>query len=86
MRAGVVVSGVLGLGTVLVFVAAAVVSAMFPNGTTVAAGWNSRVVWNGGVMEKGGGFVNGGIEVPPPPIIGDLDVEEGVPVEAPVEP
>ena len=53
MRAGVIVSGVLGLGTVLVFGAAALASAMFPNGATVAAGWNGATVaagWNGGMV------------------------------------
>ncbi|MDP2350390.1 MAG: hypothetical protein Q8M74_04450, partial [Chloroflexota bacterium] len=66
MRAGVVVSGVLGLGTVLVFAAAALVSAMFPNGATVAAGWNGGVVWG-----KGGGFVNAiAVPAPPPMVVG----------------
>lgn len=50
MRAGVIVSGVLGLGTVLVFGAAALASAMFPNGATVAAGWNGGQVWGGDGM------------------------------------
>ncbi len=45
MRAGIIVTGVLGLGTALVFVAAALVSLAFPNGSTVAAGWNGGVVW-----------------------------------------
>ncbi len=78
MRAGVVVSGVLGLGTVLVFGAAALVSAMFPNGTTVAAQWNGGVVWG-----KGGGFVDGGIAIPgrEPMIVG----AEGGMIEAPAE-
>ena len=38
MRAGFIVTGVLGIGTVLVFGAAALVSLAFPNGATVAAG------------------------------------------------
>jgi hypothetical protein len=79
MRAGVIVSGVLGLGTVLVFGAAALVSAMFPNGATVAAGWNGGVVWG----RDGGQFVNGGIAVPAPP---PMDViVEGVPAAAPAK-
>ncbi len=45
MRAGFIVSGVLGLGTVLVFAAAALVSLAFPNGATVSAGWNGGQVW-----------------------------------------
>lgn len=78
MRAGVMVSGVLGLGTVLVFGAAAIASAMFPNGTTVAAGWNGGVVWG-----KGGGFVNGNIAVPaPPPMV--VGAEGGM-IEFPAE-
>jgi hypothetical protein len=43
-----IVSGVLGLGTVLVFGAAMLASALFPNGGTVSTGWNQ---WGG--MEKG---------------------------------
>lgn len=78
MRAGVIVSGVLGFGTVLVFGAAALVSAMFPNGTAVAAGWNGGVVWG-----KGGGFANGGIEDQAPAPM-DVLVQD-VTVETPVE-
>jgi hypothetical protein len=77
MRAGVIVSGVLGLGTVLVFGAAALVSAMFPNGATVAASWNGGMVWG-----KDSGFVNA-IAVPAPQPIDVL--VEGVPVEAPAD-
>ena len=47
MRAGFIVTGVLGIGTALVFAAAALVSLAFPNGSTVAAGWN------GGPWSKG---------------------------------
>jgi hypothetical protein len=45
MRA-LVVTAVLGIGTALVFGAAALTATLFPNGTTVAAGWN------GGWMTK----------------------------------
>jgi hypothetical protein len=45
MRAGFIVTGVLGIGTALVFAAAALVSLAFPNGATVAAGWNGGAVW-----------------------------------------
>ena len=38
MRSGLVVTGVLGLGTGLVFAAAAVAAALFPNGAMVARG------------------------------------------------
>jgi hypothetical protein len=50
MRAGAIVTGVLGVGTVLVFAAAALVSTLFPNGTTVAAGWNGGMDWGKGGM------------------------------------
>ena len=40
MRAGLIVSGVLGLGTALTFGAAALVASAFPNGTSIAAGSN----------------------------------------------
>ena len=73
MRAGVIVSGVLGLGTVLVFGAAALVSAMFPNGATVAAGWNGG--WNGGQV-----WAKDGMAVPmPAPALGT----EGGTIELP---
>jgi hypothetical protein len=42
-----IVSGTLGLGTALVFAAAVLASALFPNGGTVQVGWN------GGGWEKG---------------------------------
>jgi hypothetical protein len=54
MRAGLIVSGVLGIGTILVFGAAALFSLVFPNGTNVSAGWN------------GGGWGKGGMAVPEP--------------------
>jgi len=56
MRAGFIVTGVLGIGTILVFGAAALVSLAFPNGATVAAGWNG-----GGVV-----WAKGGVAVPAP--------------------
>ncbi len=61
MRPGFVVSGALGIGTVLVFGAAALVSTLFPNGTTVAAGWNGGMVWT-----REQAFVEGGVAVPVP--------------------
>ena len=81
MRAGLLVSGVLGVGTALVFAAAALTAALFPNGTIV------RTQWNGGgpcfdcggwglpapvpapFPMRGGGFVEGGVSV---------DVQAGV--------
>jgi len=67
MRAGFIVTGVLGAGTILVFVTAALVAMAFPNGTMVAAGWN-------------GGWAKGGwdVAVPAPaPIVVPAD---GAPV------
>lgn len=58
MRAGVIVTGVLGLGTALVFAIAALTSTLFPNGTVVGGGMNGMMV------ERG--FVGGGIAVPVP--------------------
>jgi hypothetical protein len=49
MQRALIVGGVLGLGTAAVFGAAAVASALFPNGSTVAAAWNG-----GGMWDKGG--------------------------------
>ncbi len=61
MRAGLIVTGVLGIGTALVFAAAALVSLAFPNGGAVAAGWNGGAVWG-----------KGGVEMPlPAPVVND---------------
>jgi hypothetical protein len=65
MRAGLIVSGVLGGGTVLVFGAAVLVSVLFPNGATVAAGWNGGMVW-----AKGGMTVNA-VPMPAPGVVTD---------------
>ena len=59
MRPAIIVTGVLGTGTALVFAAAALVSVMFPNGGTVAAGWN-------GVMMSKGGMIAPAMPVPMP--------------------
>ena len=56
MRAGLVVTGVLGTGTVLVFALAGLVATLFPNGTLVATNWNG-----GGVF-----FGKPGVAVPVP--------------------
>ncbi len=47
MRRILICSGVLGLGTALVFAAAALTANLFPNGTLVSSGWN-------GPMTRGG--------------------------------
>ena len=48
MRAGLVVTGVLGTGTVLVFALAGLVATLFPNGTLVASGWSGGFGGGGG--------------------------------------
>ena len=59
MRAGLLVTGVLGAGTALVFAAAALTATLFPNGTVVTTQWNGG--WGGGPC-----FDCGGWEVPAP--------------------
>lgn len=76
MRGGLLVTGVLGIGTALVFAAAALTATLFPNGTVVTTqwgGWNGRCFDCGGWAEPmpvplpvpmpGGGFVEGGVPV-----------------------
>ena len=75
MQRAAIVSGVLGLGSVLVFGAAALASALFPNGGTVNAGWNSIDA-----------FEERAIAMPAPmPVQVDPDVfiDEGKAVDAP---
>jgi hypothetical protein len=74
MHRAVIVSSVLGLGSVLVFGAAALAAALFPNGGTVNAGWNSF-----------GGFERGVVMPAPMPVQVDPDVliDEGKGVEMP---
>jgi len=74
MHRAVIVSGVLGLGSVLVFGAAALAAALFPNGGTVNAGWNSF-----------GGFERGVAMPAPMPVQVDPDVfiDEGKGVDVP---
>ena len=72
MQRAVIVSGVLGLGSVIVFGAAALAAALFPNGGTVNAGWNSF----------GGGFERGGIAVPAP-MVDPVFVDEGKNIDVP---
>ncbi len=47
MRRILICSGVLGLGTVLVFAAAALTATLFPSGTLVSSGWNGPMVKGG---------------------------------------
>ena len=93
MRAGLIVTGVLGTGTALVFGAAALVSVAFPNGTTVAASWNNVVMWQkGGMMAPGGGImmpVGGPVPMPAQEFVGPGTVTggsgEAVPAPAAIE-
>lgn len=73
MQRVLIVSGVLGLGSALVFAAAALTAVLFPNGTLVAGGWN------GASFEDKGMWV-GGAPVPMPrPVV----IDEGKDLEAP---
>ena len=74
MHRAVIVSSVLGIGSVLVFGAAALAAALFPNGGTVNAGWNSF-----------GGFERGVAMPAPMPVQVDPDVfiDEGKAVDMP---
>lgn len=47
MRRILICSGVLGVGTALVFAAAALTATLFPNGTLVSSGWNGGMVMRG---------------------------------------
>jgi hypothetical protein len=71
MQRAAIVSGVLGLGSVLVFAAAALAAALFPNGGTVSPGWGNV----GGF----GGVGRGGLVAPAPmPAIEDrVIVDDG---------
>jgi hypothetical protein len=69
MRAGAIVTAVLGLGTVLVFVAAAMTATLFPNGTMVNANLNGGIRMGGGWM-KGGGIA---VPVPMPVPVNGID-------------
>jgi hypothetical protein len=58
MRAGLVVSGVLGAGTAVVFVLAALTATLFPNGTVVSSGMNGMMIDRG--------WAGGGVAIPMP--------------------
>jgi hypothetical protein len=44
MRRILICSGVLGVGTALVFAAAGLTATLFPNGTLVSSGWNGGIM------------------------------------------
>ena len=67
MHKAVVVSGVLGLGTAIVFGAAALAATMFPNGGTV------NMAWGGGVMMDKGFAVPPGVVPAPMPVPVTID-------------
>ncbi len=56
MQRALIVTGVLGAGTAIVFGLAALTATLFPNGTLVAGSWN------------GGMFVDKGVMVAPAPM------------------
>ena len=70
MRAGLIVSGVLTLGTALTFGAAALVASAFPNGTTVAAGFNNTFMDGKGPMPAPAILIA-------PPAVGDPSTDNG---------
>jgi len=64
MQRALVVGGTLGLGTAIVFGAAALAATLFPNGGTVSASWN------GGEM-----MIERGVAMPALPAFGGDDVQ-----------
>jgi hypothetical protein len=70
MRAGLVVTGVLGLGTAVVFAIAALTATLFPNGTVVGGGMNGGVLF-------GGPNVRGGMAIPVPAPAIAVDIAPG---------
>jgi hypothetical protein len=82
MRAGLLVTGVLGMGTALVFAAAALTATLFPSGTTVRTQWNGG--WSEPCFDCGGWGIPQPMPMPVPfPggfVEGDVFVE-AVPVE-----
>ncbi len=70
MRAGLIVTGVLGLGTAAVFGLAAVASVAFPQGSTVSAMWN-------GMNGLGGGGIMIAKPMPAPGVVWDNTTSGG---------
>lgn len=48
MRRILICSGVLSVGTALVFAVAALTATLFPNGTLLSTGWNGGGMWDRG--------------------------------------
>jgi hypothetical protein len=83
-----IVSGALGLGTALVFGAAALTASLFPNGATVSAGMNG--IMQDDVMMRGGKMMIApapapAIGVPAPGVVID-DGSGNAPPDVPLEP
>lgn len=76
MRAGLIVTGVLTLGTALTFGAAALVASAFPNGTTIAAGFNNTFI-------NGKGPVPILMPAPAPPMGGPAVIDSPAPDGSP---
>jgi hypothetical protein len=73
MQRVVIVGGVLGFGSALVFAVAALTAAVFPNGTLVNGGWGAS--W---AIERGVG-----IDAVPVPMQPQMVVDEGKNLEVP---
>ena len=73
MQRALIVTGVLGLGTAIVFGAAGVAAAMFPNGGTVPAGWNGGVMVERGVAMPAPMPANPGVAIDVAPTTGQAD-------------
>lgn len=71
MQRAAFVGGTLGLGTALVFAAAALAASLFPNGGTVNVGWNGVMMEKGApvpiAVPAGGGRIDvgGGVVIDP---------------------
>jgi hypothetical protein len=77
MHRALVVSGVLGLGTAIVFGAAALAATMFPNGGTVNMAWGGNVI-----VDKGFAVQPAvGVPIPMPPNVGTDDGTGGKGIE-----
>jgi len=72
MQRALIASGVLGLGTALVFGAAALTASLFPNGPTVAAGFNGSDMM---FAKPGMGAMP--VPMPPQPVFAQPDVNSG---------